>query len=132
MVALCQSKSYIAQRAEKALQIDGRLADECWQHVNWTGDFVQYEPIPGAAPSQQTQYAIVYDDNNLYVAIKAFDAEPDKIVRRISRRDDIDGDWVSVIIDSYEDKMTAFEFTVSASGSKGDLLRSESGGEDET
>lgn len=132
LVALCQTKSYTALRAGKAPQIDGRLADECWQHAAWTGDFVQFEPVPDAAPSQQTQYAIVYDDNNLYVAIMALDSEPGKIVRRISRRDDVDGDWVSVAIDSYEDKMTSFEFTVSASGSKGDLLRSESGGEDET
>ncbi len=132
LVALCQTKSYTALRAGKAPQIDGRLADECWQHAAWTGDFVQFEPVPDAAPSQQTQYAIVYDDNNLYVAITALDSEPGKIVRRISRRDDVDGDWVSVAIDSYEDKMTSFEFTVSASGSKGDLLRSESGGEDET
>ena len=69
LVVLCQTKSYTALRAVKAPQIDGQLGDECWQHVDWTGGFVQFEPVPDAAPSQQTQYAIVYDDNNLYVAI---------------------------------------------------------------
>jgi hypothetical protein len=64
------------------------------------------------------------------VAIKSLDDEPEKIVRRISRRDVADGDWVSVSIDSYEDKITAFVFQVSASGSKGDILKTEAGGED--
>lgn len=132
MMALCQPKSYTAQRAEKTPRIDGQLADDCWRDANWAGGFVQYEPLPDAAPSQQTLYAILYDDNNLYVAIKALDSEPDKIVNRISRRDDVDGDWVGVAIDSYEDKMTSFEFTLSASGTKGDLRRSESSGEDDT
>ena len=127
-----QNKHYTSSRAQDEPVIDGQLTDACWLDAAWTGGFVQFEPVPDAAPSQQTQYAIVYDDNNLYVAIKALDSEPGKIVRRISRRDAVDGDWVSVAIDSYEDKMTSFEFTVSASGSKGDLLRSESGGEDET
>jgi len=131
-LALCQTKSYTARRVGTAPRIDGQLADDCWQEATWTDGFVQFEPVPDAAPSQQTQYAILYDDNNLYVAIKALDSEPGKIVRRISRRDDVDGDWVGVLIDSYEDKMTSFEFTVSASGSKGDLRRSESSGEDDT
>jgi hypothetical protein len=131
-VALCQTKSYTALRAGEAPRIDGHLGDECWQHTEWAGDFIQYEPVPHAPPSQQTLYAIVYDDDNLYVAIKALDSIPAEIVRRISRRDAIDGDWVAIAIDSYEDKMTSFEFFVSASGSKRDVRRSESSGQDDT
>ena len=127
-----QTKTYTATRVDSPPHIDGYLNDDCWLQVEWAGDFVQYEPQSGAAPSQQTQFAVAYDDDNLYVAIKALDTEPDKIVKRISRRDNADGDWVAICIDSYEDKMTAFEFCVSASGSKSDYLRSESTGEDES
>lgn len=125
-----QTRTYLSERTAKAPYIDGQLTDDCWLNASWTGYFVQYEPNSGDAPSQPTLFAVAYDDNNLYVAIKSLDDEPDKIVRRISRRDVADGDWVSVSIDSYEDKITAFVFQVSASGSKGDMLKTEAGGED--
>lgn len=50
----------------------------------------------------------------LYVAIQCLDAEPDKIVKRLSRRDNIQGDWVAIGFDSYFDKRTAFVFRVDA------------------
>lgn len=126
-IAFSQTKTYTSLRAVTAPNIDGQLTDNCWINAEWGNNFVQYEPNSGADPSHQTQFAIVFDDNNLYVAIKAIDADPNKIVNRISRRDEVDGDWVAIGIDSYGDKMTSFDFTVSASGSKGDKLQSASG-----
>ena len=46
--------------------------------------------------------------NNIYVFIRAFDKEPDKISRIMSRRDNFDGDLVEINIDSYFDKQTGF------------------------
>ena len=43
-----------------------------------------------------------------------------QVSRRITRRDNVDGDRVLVHIDSYYDQQTAFSFTSMASGSKGD------------
>jgi hypothetical protein len=100
--------------------IDGLINDKAWDLVEWTGDFTQREPDDGAEPSQQTAFKIVYDDDNLYVLIRAFDTEPEKIVKRMSRRDGFDGDWVEINIDSYFDKRTAFSFTASVSGVKSD------------
>ncbi len=121
--AFTQSKSYTTHKINpKPPVLDGKLDDGCWAHAEWSGDFVQFEPYEDSLPSQNTQFAILYDDNNIYVAIKAFDSEPDKINKRLTRRDDGDGDWVGVIIDSYEDKLTAFGFTVTAAGSKVDMI----------
>ena len=69
--------------------------------------YVQYEPIEGAEPSQKTNFKIVYDNNNLYLAIKCFDSEIDKIDKRLLRRDSWEGDIVGVEFDSYFDKKTA-------------------------
>src|SRR5690606_22471165 len=99
--------------------IDGRLDDPAWEQVPWGGgDFIQVSPDAGASPSIQTKFKILYDDKNLYIAFKNYDPEPHKIVRRMSRRDGFDGDWVEVNIDSYYDKRTAFSFTSSVSGVK--------------
>jgi len=45
----------------------------------------------------------------------------------MGRRDDFPGDWVEINIDSYNDDRTAFSFTISASGVKGDELVSNNG-----
>jgi hypothetical protein len=101
-------------------EIDGLMNDSCWNLVEWGGDFVQMEPYENKPPSQQTSFKILYDNNNLYVFIRAYDTEPDKISRRLSRRDNFDGDMVEINIDSYYDQQTAFSFTAMASGAKGD------------
>ncbi|MGB3801466.1 MAG: DUF5916 domain-containing protein, partial [Lewinella sp.] len=76
---------------------------------------------------QETRLKILYDDRNLYVAFRCLDSEPDKIEQRMGRRDQFPGDWVEINIDSYHDKRTAFSFTVSASGVKGDEFISNDG-----
>ncbi len=107
--------------------IDGKLDDPIWKKVEWEGDFTQREPYEGKEPSQKTAFKILYDDKNLYVGIRAYDTEPGKIVERLSRRDNLDGDWVDINIDSYHDLRTAFSFQVNASGVKGDEAITEDG-----
>lgn len=100
--------------------IDGILDELTWDLVEWGGDFTQRSPNEGSAPSQETAFKILYDNKNLYVGIRAFDASPDSIVQRMCRRDGFDGDWVEINIDSYHDFRTAFSFTINAAGVKGD------------
>lgn len=106
----------------KAPVIDGVINDDVWNQIDWQGDFIQQSPYEFAAPTQQTKFKILYDDNNMYVAIRAFDTEPQKIERRLSRRDGFEGDWVSVSFDSYNDDKTGFNFYVTAAGVKGDVI----------
>ena len=114
-------KAYVCNRINpSAPLIDGHLDDEAWAKVDWEGDFRQISPYENKPPSQPTAFKILYDDDNLYIAIRCYDSAPDSIVRHMSRRDGFDGDWVEVNIDSYHDLRTAFSFSVSASGVKGD------------
>ncbi len=100
--------------------IDGKINDPAWDQVEWQGDFIQKQPYENAPPSQETAFKILYDDNNLYVAIRAFDTEPGNIVRRLGRRDNIDGDWVAIGISSHFDHLTGYGFAVNAAGVKSD------------
>lgn len=94
--------------------IDGHLNEPVWNSVEWEGDFIQHEPYEGKEPSQQTAFKILYDDKNVYVGIRAYDSEPEKIDRRLSRRDEMGGDIVGIQFDSYFDKRTAFTFIINA------------------
>lgn len=112
---------------DTAPAIDGLLDEGVWQEARWYCDFVQYTPVEDAQPSQHTCFAMFFDDNYLYIAIRAYDTSPDSIVRRLTRRDQIDGDYVGVMIDSYHDQRTAFTFLVSAAGVKFDAMISDDG-----
>ena len=92
-------KIYKAYRVEVAPDIDGNFDDQAWQQGDWAGDFVQHEPYEGRSPSQPTEFKLAFDDQYIYVAIKALDSAPDSITNRMSRRDHTDGDMVFVIFD---------------------------------
>ena len=102
--------------------IDGVLDDPCWKTGEWSGDYTQWVPKEGDRPTEKTQLKILYDDKNLYVALRAFDNEPSKISRKAGRRDEMTGDIMGVTFDSYHDHRTGFEFSVMASGQKIDLV----------
>ena len=63
--------------------IDGVINEKLWNEGEWTDDFTQFEPYNGKKPSQHTEFKILFDDNNLFVAIKSFDTSPDSIVKRL-------------------------------------------------
>lgn len=123
-----EQKSYITQKiVGDPPRIDGLVDDASWNMVEWSGDFTQTQPDHGADPSQETAIKILYDDEHLYVAIRAYDTDPDQIVQRLTRRDGFEGDWVEINIDSYYDKRTAFSFTATVAGVKGDEAVSNDG-----
>jgi len=126
-------KPYKATRVASAPLIDGVLDEGIWQTGAWVDDFTQNEPYNGSPASQRTEFNILFDDDNLYVGIKAFDTSPDSIVNRLTRRDKTDGDLVAVVFDSFHDLRTGFLFGVSSAGVKYDLMLTNDGdSEDES
>jgi len=115
-------RKYVTTHIEsgEAPKIDGLLHDESWSRVDWSGDYVELSPEENTPPHEQTKLKILYDDKYLYVAFRCYDQDPQGVVRRLSRRDGFDGDWVEINIDSFHDLRTAFSFTISASGVRGE------------
>ena len=118
---------YTTKKLKKVPVIDGAIGDAAWNVVEWSSDFTEKNPDEGTPPSYQTKFKVMYDTKYLYIAIRAFDAEPELIQQRLSRRDGFQGDRVNVFIDSYHDKRTAFVFTTTAAGVKGEEMVSENG-----
>ena len=112
---------YLTKKVNTATPtIDGQLNDAAWEQVTWGENFTQYQPDDGASPVAATKFKFLFDDEYFYAAFRCYDEEPAKIVKRMSRRDGFEGDWVELNLDSYHDKRTAFSFTASVSGVKGD------------
>jgi hypothetical protein len=104
-----------------AIQIDGVLSEDVWTKAPVISNFLVRDPREGATPTHQTEARVVFDQAALFIGVRAFDPEPDKIVGMLTRRDDSSpSDWIAVLIDSFHDRRTAFEFGVNASGVKYD------------
>jgi hypothetical protein len=105
----------------QAVRLNGTPSVEIWETAPAISDFVQREPHEGAAPSQRTEFRIAYDSTTMYVRVNAYDTEPEKIVGHLTRRDGPSpSDWIRVLIDSYHDRRTAYEFAVNPAGVKQD------------
>ncbi len=115
-------KKYQATKINTPPVINGILDESAWEVGEWVDDFTQHEPYNGAKPSQRTEFKILFDEDNIYAAFKAFDTSPDSIVNRLTRRDNPDGDLVGVIFDSFHDLRTGFLFGISSSGVKYDQM----------
>jgi hypothetical protein len=102
--------------------IDGRLDDACWTGADgWSGGFTQLTPQYGAPPTFPTEIKILFDDRNVYVAMRAPDAPIAQRSRQAGDRDTFTGDIMGVNFDSYHDQRTGFEFDLTASGQKLDV-----------
>jgi hypothetical protein len=110
-------KAIVAVRTDQPPHIDGRLDDPAWAAVPPDDRFTQFFPGEGKPPTNRTELRFLYDDHALYVGVRLYDAEPDKIVARLTRRDRIpESDAVIVRIDSRHDHATAYVFRLHASG----------------
>jgi hypothetical protein len=123
LIADNNSRSINAVRTEQPPVIDGFGNDAAWDRAMSAGDFIQRDPIEGLPATEKTVFKILYDDDHLYVYAMMYDSNPDSIVARLARRDDLaETDFFGIGIDSYNDKQTAFVFMVLASGTKVDYL----------
>lgn len=123
-----EKKKYFTQALHnEKIDLDGKIDEPAWNKVEWGTDFRQYEPDPGEKSQQRSAFKILYDDKFLYVAFRAYDTSPDSIIARMGRRDEFPGDWMEINIDSYDDKRTAFSFTLSVSGVRNDEFVSNDG-----
>jgi Domain of unknown function (DUF5916)/Carbohydrate family 9 binding domain-like len=103
------------------IRIDGDIAEEIWTKAPPITEFLQRDPNEGGKPTHETEARVLFDDSALYVAVRALEPEPAKIVGHLTRRDEgSPSDWIRVIVDSYRDGRTAYEFGVNAAGVKQD------------
>jgi hypothetical protein len=121
-------KSIVAIRTPTPPKIDGFLSDKVWSLAPPTSSFTQFDPVEGAAPTESTSVRALYDDNAIYFGIMMYDSKPKRIVRQLTRRDrSSEADRISITIDSYNDRLTGFNFSVNASGVQTDGIISSDG-----
>ncbi|MBN1222785.1 MAG: carbohydrate binding family 9 domain-containing protein [Candidatus Aminicenantes bacterium] len=107
----------MAFKLEQSIEIDGLLRETAWQGEGY-GNFTQSDPKDGALPSENSRVWVAYNDDALYIAARLEDTQPQKITKRLGRRDDfVDSDWFILSIDPYFDRRSGYKFAVNPAGS---------------
>jgi len=125
------SRTAVSVRAERAPVIDGRDDDAVWRGAPRVSDFRQFSPRIDTVPSLQTEFRVAYDERNLFVFVRMFDPHPDSILHALTRRD-VRGpsDQIKILVDSYDDRRSGYEFAVNPDGVKRDFSMSNDTQED--
>ena len=114
-----QSVSSIV-RVKQAPVIDGKLNDAAWKNAAKTPDFKIPDNIPGKykIPKEKTEAYLCYDDKALYIGIKCYDSNIDKLKASIKEnRSAVAGDeCIELFIDTNNDKQTFYRFVVNSLG----------------
>ena len=106
------------------IRVDGVLDDREWVTAPRIGELTQREPATGEPPTEETQVTLLYDADNLYIGVMAYDSEPDGIIgtdmsRDASLRSD---DRIEILLDTYRDQRNAFYFATNPAGALVDGL----------
>jgi hypothetical protein len=121
-----------AIRAVRPPVLDGRDDDDVWRTAQPITEFQEFDPDEGKPARFATVAKVAYDEHNFYVFIRAFDAEPQKILKILARRDvRPPTDQLKIIVDSYHDRRSGYEFAVSPGGVKRDYAIYNDGNEDD-
>ncbi|HXL54688.1 MAG TPA: DUF5916 domain-containing protein, partial [Chitinophagaceae bacterium] len=129
MPHLFAQQPYKPLRINEKIILDGKLNEPAWKEAAVEDDFMQYDPSAGAAPSEKSEVRIVYNDEYLFVALRAYDHEPSKLIANAMERDFelSNDDGFALVVDSYNDKSTGLAFITNLLNARFDREFSQNG-----
>jgi len=110
--------------ANEAPTIDGDVSDPVWQRADPITEFYQTDPNAGQPSSERTDVRFLYDAENLYVYVYAYDRRPDLIRGTSMNRDGNFGgdDTVRIYLDPSNTRRNGYQFVLNSLGGRLDQL----------
>jgi hypothetical protein len=108
-------------RTSSPPRIDALLDEPVWQTAAVIDDFTMQLPRDGVPASERTEVRLLYDDENLYLGITCFDANPAAIRISSLLRDEFavsDGEQLAFAIDSSDSGRDGFWFSTNPGGAQ--------------
>ena len=114
-----------AVRVAERLRLDGQLDERVYDTVPPLTDFIQQVPDEGAPATERTEAWLLFDDENIYIGVRAHDsAPPGQWVANDMRRDTPQlrqNDTVAVIFDTFYDRRNGVAFYTNPLGARADF-----------
>lgn len=98
--------------------IDGTI-DAVWETADSVDNFTQHAPYHGVAPSHRTMAKLISTPDALYCLIVCEDRSGE-VQQQAGMLDNYAGDFVSIMLDTFGDRKSAYKLIVSAAGVRGD------------
>jgi len=94
-------------------------------------NFIQNQPTDGAPGTENTEVWMARTNTALYVVFICYDRHPELIRSHLARRENITkDDYVSVVLDPFQDRQRGVEFQVNPAGVQADAAWTEVNGPD--
>jgi hypothetical protein len=105
------------------IRINGKLEESVWRNISPITDWFQQVPNEGEIPSERTEMWLFYDQDAIYLGARLHTKNMATLVTRSLERDshNMDQDAIAIILDTLNDKRTAFGFIVSSEGVRTDI-----------
>jgi len=105
-------------------KIDGRFDPDEWSDAAHIDGLTQATPNPGEVATQRTEVWLMTDGDQLYIAARLWDTNPEEIIAYAMKRDDntsVD-DRFGFTLDPFLDRQNGYFFQVNANGVRRDAL----------
>lgn len=118
VVPAAEPRTMTVRKDANAPLIDG-IVDEIWTGADSVSNFWQHSPYYGVAPSYRSTAKLLSTDEALYCLIVCDDPSG-SIQQQSGMLDNYAGDFVSIMLDTFNDRKSAYKLIVSAAGTRGD------------
>ncbi len=105
------------------IKIDGALDEPIYTDVHPFSGYIQLEPNGGQAATEKTEGWIFFDKDNVYLTIRAWESQPERMILNEMRRDSNNirqGESVGFSLDTFFDRRNAYQFEANALGGRTD------------
>ena len=107
---------------KESISVDGVMDESHWQYATKVPLKYQNEPTEKGTPLVPTDAYMYEDGKYLYVGFIAKDNDPSQIRAALRDRDTLwQDDNVALMIDTFNDERTGYEFYVNPLGAQGDM-----------
>ena len=110
------------QFTSEPIILDGHLDESIWSELKHIKNFIQRDPAIGEPASENTEVAVAYDKNNLYIGVWCYQEDASSIVAKFMQRDfdDWSVDNFKVVISPFNDDKNGYLFIVNPLGARTD------------
>ena len=116
-------------RLDQSITVDGVIDEPHWINATHIPIVYQDEPNEKGTPPVKTDAYLYEDGSSLYVAFIAQDPDPSQMRASLRDRDTLwEDDAVILVIDTFNDERTGYEFHVNPLGAQGDIRMTDTDG----
>lgn len=118
-----------AIRTVDQIHVDGLLDEETWRSAPVATGFRQRNPVEGDPATERTEFQVALSAEALFVAVRAFDRQPEEIVALEMERDGalFRDDAIGLLLDTFHDHRNTYFFETNPNAARTDALITDEG-----